>query len=102
MSSIYKIQPEDRKYVAEYRRNPVGHHSPGLRRILTLFRGAPMPGKHVLVCVKPHEEWVLGQVADEPGKPVKILKNKVFHDLKDAEWAVFKIRWKQHTGEDIA
>jgi hypothetical protein len=29
------------------------------------------------------------------------MSNQVFRKLEDAEWYVFKQRWKQHTGEEL-
>ncbi len=66
---MYKIQPEDKSVIEEFRRNPIGNHSPRLQRILNLFRGAGMAGKYVLVCRKPHEEWVLGQFTASAASP---------------------------------
>ena len=97
---MYQIQPEDRQVIDEFRRNPTGNHSPRLQRILNLFRGAAMAGKYVLVCRKPHEEWVLGQLTGKRGEPIQ-MSNQVFRKLDEAEWYVFKQRWKQHTGEDL-
>lgn len=101
MDYNYKIQPDDLIYAAEFRRQPVGHHSPGLQRILSRFRGAPVKDKHVLLCVKPHKEWMLAQLSGVQGKPARLHKNKIFHSLDDAEWAVFKLRWRQHTSQDL-
>lgn len=100
MPSSYKIQPEDRQYIEEMRKTPVGHHSPGLNRILTLLRGEPTEGKEVLVIEEPHKTWRLGICSGERGTPIRMTK-KIFHDLEEAEWYVFKRRWKKHTGETI-
>lgn len=97
---MYQIQPEDRQVIEEFRRNPIGNHSPRLQRIMNLFRGAPVAGKYVLVCRKPHEEWVLGQFTGKRGEPIQ-MSNQVFHAIEEAEWYVFKQRWKQHTSEDL-
>lgn len=97
---MYKIQPDDRSVLEEFRNNPIGNHSPRLQRILNLFRGAQMAGKHVLICRKPHEEWVLGQFTGERGEPIR-MTNQVFHSIEAAEWYVFRQRWKHHTGEDL-
>ena len=101
MDYIYKIRPEDLVYAEEFRRRPIGHHSPGLQRVLSAFRGAPVKDKHFLLCVKPHKEWMLGQLSGIQGKPARLHKNKIFRSLDEAEWAVFKLRWKQHTGQDL-
>ena len=56
---MYRIKPEDAQYIEEFRKNPIGHHSPGLQRILNLFRG-DHGGKYAGV----HEaaqEWMLGR-----------------------------------------
>ena len=97
---MYRIKPEDRHLADEFRRNPIGHHSPQLQRILNLFRGAPMAGKFVLITRKPHREWILGQLTGKRGEPIK-LTNHVFHSIEEAEWHVFKERWKMYTGESI-
>jgi branched-chain amino acid transport system permease protein len=100
-ASIYKIDPEkDRIYAEEFRRTPVGHHSPGLQRVLNVFRGEPLRGKYVLVCTKPHEEWQLARLSGERGKPPQF-ENKFYRSLEEAEWDVFKRRWKDFTGEEL-
>jgi hypothetical protein len=98
---MYKIKAEDRQWVDEFRTHPVGPHSPNLQRVLNAMRSAPLRGKYVLVCTKPHKEWVLGRLPGERGKPVELLPDQVFHSLADAEWTVFRLRWKEHTGTDL-
>jgi branched-chain amino acid transport system permease protein len=97
---MYKIQPDDRKVVEEFRRNPIGRHSPQLQRVLNLFRGAPMEDKYVLITRIPHKEWVLGQMTGKRGEPIR-MTNQVFHNIEEAEWYVFRQRWKLHTGENL-
>ncbi|MBL9034099.1 MAG: hypothetical protein JNN33_04995 [Rhodospirillaceae bacterium] len=97
---MYKITPEDRQYVEEFRAQPVGPHSPGLQRILNAMRSAPQAGKYVLVATKPHREWTLGILSGKRGEPVQ-LTSHVFTDLNEAELYVFRARWKAMTGEEI-
>ena len=99
--AIYEIQTEDRELAAKFRARPLGPHSPDLLRLLNRLRWGPMPGKLVLVCTKRHREWVLGRLGAERGDPVAMLSDYVFHDRAEAEWVVFKLRWKQVTGEDL-
>lgn len=94
------IKKPDSALVDEFRSMPLGHHSPELQRLLTTFRGAPMEGKHMLVCTKAHEEWVLGRLPGGRGEAVE-LTGEVFHSLADAEWSVFKRRWEHHFGERL-
>ena len=98
----YKIDPRrDREVVDEFRQNPIGHHSPNLQRVLNALRSGPLKGKYVLVCTKPFEEWVLALHPGERRKPIEILREHRFTSKEEAEWAVFRMRWKEHTGEDL-
>jgi hypothetical protein len=101
MLTVYKVGSQDRHVVDEFQQKPIGHHSPELQRVLNVFRGEPTHDKYVLICTKPHKEWVLGQLPGERGKPVKILKGKVFTSVENAEQEVFRRRWKKHTGSDL-
>ena len=85
MYTVYKVSERDQNIVEEFRQNPIGHHSPALQRVLNVLRGEPTAGKYVLICTKPHKEWVLGQLPENKGKPVTILKDQVFTSLEEAE-----------------
>ncbi len=79
---------------AEFDRNPVGHHTPPLERLLLRLRGAPTPGKYVLLTLEPHRRWMLARLTGEKSDPVRPLSNQIFTDLHDAERAVFRLRWQ--------
>ena len=98
----YRIDPRrDRDLVDEFRQRPIGHHSPNLQRVLNTLRGGPLAGKYVLVCTRPFQEWVLARHPGERGKPIELLREHIFTSKEEAEWAVFRLRWKEHTGEDL-
>jgi branched-chain amino acid transport system permease protein len=105
MSTAYKVEDLDEQMktqlAKEFQQRPVGHHSPELQRVLNVFRGEPLENKYVLICRKPHKEWVLGQVSGVRGEPVKILKDQVFTSQEDAEQEIFRRRWKKHTGSEL-
>jgi hypothetical protein len=84
----------------EFREKPYGRHSDELQRILNLFRSAPLPGNFCIVCIKPHQEWALGRFGTTSREPVKFL-GPVFKSLEEAEWAVFKMRWFEHTDQSL-
>jgi branched-chain amino acid transport system permease protein len=97
----YTIDPKaDREWVDEFRKCPVGPHSPQLRRVLNTLRGGPLAGRYVLVCTKPYREWVLARHPGARGKPFEILEQR-FSSREEAEWAVFRLRWKEDTGQDL-
>lgn len=99
--SIYRIDPDkDLPFAGEFMQTPVGIHSAGLQRILNVFRGEPLAGKYVLVEVHPHAKWQLARLTGQRGAPIPLL-DQFFTDLAEAERAVFKLRWKEHTGRDL-
>jgi len=101
LPSIYRVDPvRDLPFAAEFMENPVGHHSPGLQRVLHMFRGEPLKDKYVLVTIKPHKEWQLARLSGERGKPLTRL-DTFYMCLKEAERDVFRRRWKDVTGQDL-
>ena len=101
MLTVYKVGNHDRPVVDEFDKAPIGRHSPALQRVLNVFRGEPLQDKYVLLCTKPHKQWVLGQLIGERGKPVKVLKDQVFTSIEDAEREVFRRRWRKYTGSEL-
>ncbi len=98
---MYQIDPERNDLVEEFLDRPFGHHSGELQRVLNVLRGGPVKDRYVLICTKPHREWVLGQLSGVRGEPVRVLADHVYSSAEDAERAVFKLRWEQHTGRSI-
>lgn len=96
----YRPSADDRRLIEEFKHNPIGHHSPDLQRLLNRLRGAPMADKFCLVVVSPNREWQLAKTTGVPGKPVKLLEQR-FTSMADAEWYVFRQRWKAMTGESL-
>lgn len=99
--SRYKLNPADKHLAEEFKKKPIGLHSPALQRVLNLFRGQDQAGKFVLICTKPHEEWMLAQLPDGRGKPIRKHHNRLFTSIEEAEWEIFKIRWEHFTGEKL-
>ncbi len=100
-ASLYKIDPvTDLPYAEEFFANPVGHQSPGLRRVLNVLRGEPLQNKYVLVATKPHAQWQLARLSGERGKPLTLL-DTFYTCLLTAERDIFRRRWKDFTGDDL-
>jgi hypothetical protein len=98
----YKIEPQvDRQYIEEFRRQPIGPHSPGLQRLLNTLRHDPSGWQVVVVCRRPFAEWVLGRMPPRRADPVQLEGGPIFTSREEAEWEVFRRRWRAHTGEDI-
>ena len=45
--------------------------------------------------------WHLGILPENRGQKIKIYKKIYFESLLDAEWYVFKKRWKKHSGKEL-
>lgn len=98
----YRIVPDqDRAYVDEFRRAPIGRHSPGLQRVLNALRFDRTGKQVILICRKPFREWVLAEMPASRREPIAIEQEPVFSSREEAEWEVFRRRWRKHTGEDI-
>jgi hypothetical protein len=98
----YRIDPDrDRAHIDEFRRRPLGSHSPGLQRVLNAMRFDPSGRQVILVCRKPFAEWVLGMMPEKREEPLSIEGEPVFTSIEQAEWEVFRRRWRAITGESI-
>lgn len=91
-------KPTRERLIAEHRGNPVGRpgkagkagvqHSEELAHVIDKLRRAPMAGKYVRICVKPHADYRIGICSGVRGRPVKILSE--IHRTEDAcEHAIF-------------
>lgn len=96
------IDTSRKDLVAEFMARPVAPHSGDLRRLLNTMRQAPELPTYTLVCIRPFREWRLAIKEPGRGTPVELVGDMVFHDPLDAERAVFRLRWKALTGEELA
>jgi hypothetical protein len=99
--SRYALQSEDRQFIEEFMKTPIGHHSPGLQRVLNVMRGGELDGKYVLVIIEPYRKWALGRLPPHRGEPISLVEGVEYHCQLQAERDVFARRWKDLTGEDI-
>jgi hypothetical protein len=98
----YRIDPHaDSVFVEEFRRCPIGRHSPGLQRVLNTLRFDPTGKQVVLVCKQPFREWVLGEMPATRSQAMRIEDDPVFSSREEAEWEAFCRRWRALTGETI-
>ncbi len=97
---MYEIDPKRLDLAREFRDKPFGVHSAELHAVLTRMRGMPLQGKHILFMTRPQEEWVLAVMEGDPAKP-RLLQEQVFTNPTEAEWVVFKERWRLLTGHSL-
>ena len=88
--------------IEEFRRQPIGRHSPELRLLLNNLRRNQKGDPYILVCTKPQAEWKLARKPTGRGSSVRLVPGFVFASPEEAEWEVFKLLWKESTGERLA
>jgi hypothetical protein len=98
---VYEIDPERVDLAREFKALPYGRHSGELQRVLNRMRGGANAGRYVLICTKRHREWVLARLGARPGDPIEPVPGHVFAARAEAEWAVFRLRWRELTGHDL-
>jgi len=99
---VYKINADDdRQYIEEFRKKPIGAHSPGLQRLLNVMRIDRGGVQYILVCRRRFAEYVIGRMPPNRADPIEIEDDLVFSTREAAEWELFRRRWREHTGEDI-
>ena len=102
--SRYQINENDIKFAEEFKNNLYQsnyYHSPSLQKILNLFRSGQKKGKYVVVKLNNKNLWYLGSLPKRRGQKIKIYTKIYFKNFLDAEWYVFKKRWKYHSGKTL-
>lgn len=97
---MFKIDPSRLDIAREFKAKPFGEHSAELQYTLNYMRSRPVPEFECLVMTEPGKRWVLAYMPTGTGAMPR-LTNQTFDRLEDAEWHVFKLRWKDITGQDL-
>jgi branched-chain amino acid transport system permease protein len=78
-----------KKLVAEHKRDPLGHHSDALKRVLNLIRRTAPHGKYVVVCTQPFKEWRIAVTSGVVGRAPALVGERAFKSEAAAMHAVF-------------
>jgi hypothetical protein len=100
-TSIWPIDPARLDLAREFKLRIRGPHSEDLRRLLYRMRTGPLAGKYVLLVLVPYREWAIGRFGAARGAPTTRIDNRVFASLDEAEWEIFKLRWRDLTGRAL-
>ena len=85
----------------EYRDNPRGPFGPELQRILDRMRSTPLEGRYALLVDRPFESYRLVRLSGRRGVPPTPVDGVSYASIAEAEWDIFKRRWKDLTGHDV-
>ena len=98
---MYAVDPERLELAREFKACIYGRHSGELQRVLNRMRGGANAGRYVIVCTRRHREWALARMGQRAGDPLEPVPGPIFRSRQDAEWAVFKLRWRELTGREL-
>lgn len=87
--------------IEEFRAAPLGPYSDELLHLLTVIRGTPANDKYALIEIEPGKNWMLATLPGERGQAPMPIPEYRFASLEEAEWTVFRLRWKFWTGEEL-
>jgi hypothetical protein len=99
---MYAIDPERLDLAREFKAGIYGCHSDELQRVLNRMRGGVNAGRYVIVCTKRHREWALARMGQWAGDLLEPVPGHLFRSRQEAEWAVFRLRWRELTGRELA
>ncbi|MGH6893069.1 MAG: hypothetical protein ACREEP_12490 [Dongiaceae bacterium] len=99
-TSVDKLCQDVARLAQEFRARPHGRHSADLQRILNRMRAEPFAGRHILVQETKGMRYRLARLGATPADPISNT-GETFDTLEDAEWAVFKLRWRRLFGSDL-
>lgn len=97
------VDPNRLDLVEEFRRAPMGDHSPDLQALLRVLRTEPEDGKHAVYCIVPYREWALARVrfGADGRRRIEVHWDVRYDSRETAEWDVFRRRWEAATGRTL-
>ena len=93
----FELDGERTDLAREFKAQPYGSHSAELAAALAALRGADPEGKLILVCTQRGLEWPVAHLEGDPPRAI-LHRDLIFSSIEQAQWAVFKRRWKALTG----
>ena len=75
--------------IAEHQRDPRGHHSDTLKRILDYFRRSSVLTPYVVICSEPFREWRVARLSGVRGQAPVFVDEQTFKSETEAIHAVF-------------
>ena len=95
-----KLCQDVARLTQEFRTKPHGRHSADLQRVLNRMRSEPFAGHYVLVQERKDSPYRLARFGATPLEPISYTGD-TFRSLEEAEWAVFRLRWRRLFGTDL-
>jgi hypothetical protein len=87
--------------VEEFRVKPLGPHGEELRRLLWNLRAQTPAGRYVLSRMESGGWRALHLIGGRRRPRAEIVPEPEYESFEDAEWAIFRLRWRDHTGQAL-
>ena len=100
-TSIYSWDGHRLDLADEYRSNLRGPFSSELQKILDRMRTSPLAGRYAVRIIIPFKKFALVELSGVRGVPPSDIEGITYETISDAEWDIFRRRWKQITGVTI-
>jgi branched-chain amino acid transport system permease protein len=81
-----------KKIITEHRRDPLGHHSDALNRVLNYIRRRAPWGKCVVICTKPFKQWRVARLPGARGQVPVFIDERTYNSEAKAMHAAFLVR----------
>ncbi len=95
---MHSVDPARIDLAQEYRANPFGPHGPELQKLLKILRWDPIYDRIIAVQPDRGGPWRLARTTGPKGHPIEIYDGPGYATPVEAQWAIFRQRWEQHTG----
>lgn len=98
---MYEIDSERLDLAREFKANPYGRHSGELQRVLNRMRSPYDPHRFIVIMTERHRAWSLARLRPGIRPEIDPVPGHRFETREQAEWAIFKLRWRELTGRDL-
>ena len=85
----------------EFRDHPSGPHSEELQKLLKILRWDSFDNRIIGVQIERGGRWHLARSNGRKGSPLNLFSGTGYNTAAEIQWAIFRARWKQHTGQDL-
>jgi N,N-dimethylformamidase len=93
-----RIDPGRLDLAREFKRSPLGPHGQDLQKVLKILRWDPSHARFIAVQIESGGPFYLARTRGPKGTSLDVWREPAFATSAEAQWAVFRARWKEHTG----
>jgi branched-chain amino acid transport system permease protein len=81
-----------KEVISEHGRDPLGHHSDTLKRVLNYFRRSTALTPYAVICTRPFEQWRIARLSGLRAVGPTFIDERTFTSEAEAVHALFLLR----------